>query len=468
MAARQQQTPTMSPEHFMGKAVLKMTLMEVQQFVEMQFAENPALSVEEKALCPGCGSALSGDFCPNCGCQRIRDRESALSDDDWQYDTYNSAGAGSGNSLEDYFDPFDRVASPKTLSEHLKEQIRLSLDGKDLRTAELIIDLLDADGYLRESLVDIALEVRLSVPQLESIIQEIQALDPPGIAASGLRESLLLQLDRLADDSTKKDLAVVIVRDQWDALSRLKIDKIAVSLKKKPQAVTEAVHFIRENTNPYPASMFRSEWDGLCPNRSARVRPDVIVARTEQGLSAEITDPATGRVAVDGMYDELFSELSRGKCTMSEREKVHVREQVMQAKGLIDALEFRKSSLRRIIDELLICQSEFFTKGALALKPLTKKELSQQIGLSESTVCRATQDKYLRLPTGENIPFDTLFDAALPVREKVRELAALRLSDGEIAARLTESGIQIARRTVAKYRDQLGLLPMDLRLAPPA
>jgi len=460
MSARQQQTPNMSPEHIMGKAVLKMSLMEVQQFVEAQFTENPALSIEETTLCPACGGRLIGDFCPACGSERVQDEEKTLpDDDDWQAEVYSSAAAD-----DEYLDPFARVATPQTLTEHLKEQARLSMDGEDLRLASFLIDMIDEDGYLREPLVDLAAEQGLSVPQLERILLEVQSLDPPGVGARDLRECLLLQLSRLSDESFEKRMAEKIVRDQWELLSRMKVEKIATSLKVSSETVPLILQFLRENTTPHPASMFRDPWENMYPRRASKTRPDVVVRQVKDALVADIVDPTSGRVSIEEMYTGLYEDAVRGKGHMSEREKAHVKEHVAKARALIEALEFRKSSLRRIIDELLSYQADFFKEGPYALKPLTRKELAARIGLHESTVCRATQDKFIRIPNGECIAFELLFDSALPIKERVRQLAAQKLSDGEIAARLTESGMPIARRTVAKYRDQLGVLPMDYRL----
>lgn len=461
MSARQQQTPAMSPEHIMGKAVLKMNLMEVQQFVEMQFTENPALSLEECTLCPACGGKLVGDYCPTCGSERVTTEAEVTSDDDWQAEVYTAAVA-----VEDeYYDPFARVATPKTLADHLKEQVRLQMDDDDLGIAIFLIDRLDEDGYLREPLIDIASELGMSVPQCESALKSVQALDPPGVGARDLRECLLLQISRISEDSFERRMAERIVRDQWDAMSRMRVEKIASSLKVPLGTVNEALHYLRENTTPHPASMFRDPWESMYPRTASKTRPDVIIRISEKGLSAEITDPTTGQVTIDEMYAGLYAEVSRGRTDFSEKEKAHVKEHVMKARAIIEALEFRKSSLRKIVDEILISQTAFFIQGPCALQPLTKKELAQRIGLHESTVCRATQDKFIRLPNGECISFDMIFDSALPVKMRVRELAAMQLSDGEIATRLTESGMPIARRTVAKYRDQLGVLSLDYRLA---
>ena len=462
MVARQQQTATMVPEHIMGKAVLKMNLQELQQFVEMQFAENPALVMEEESRCPACGCTLSGDFCPTCGSEKFEFSELPSHDnDEWQEPLWSSSVSGD----DDYYEPFASVAVPKSLYDHLKEQARITLEDEELTIAEFLIDCLDEDGFLREPLIDIANHFRKSVPQLEAVLTLIQQLDPPGVAARDMQECLLLQLKQSADDSPERSLAERIISDQWDYFSKVKFDKIASALKVKRDLVYEAVEYIRENTTPHPASMFRDPWDRLAPRGVSRSRPDVIVHQIDSELIAEIPDAMSGRIAVEDMYASLYAEISQKKSDVPESDRSHIKEAVTKARGLIDALEFRKSTLRKIIDELIKAQAEFFINGPSALKPMNKKDLAAIIGVHESTVSRATQDKTLRLPSGEVIEFDVLFDSALPVKEMVRILAVQRLSDGEIAEKLAESGIQIARRTVAKYRDQLRVLPVELRTA---
>lgn len=461
MVAKQQQTSTMVPEHILGKSVLKMSLEESQRFVEMQFAENPALVIEQESQCPACGAMLMGDYCPSCGSTKVStDDDPYLGDDDWQERVVTSVASAD----DDYYEPFACVAAPKSLEEHLKEQLRLSEEIEEFEIAEGIIDSLDEDGYLREPLIEIASRLRVSVPQLELVLRQVQALDPPGVAAQDLQECLLLQLSRIEADAPKRQMAEFIVRDHWELLGRMKLDRIAAALSTKVEVVREALEFLSKSTSPHPADMFRDPWESLVPRRASRTRPDVLVYSTEDGLIAEIADPVSGKVSVESMYASLYAEMSRKSSTHSEKDSAHVRECVTKAQILIEALEFRKSTLRRIIDALLDTQAKFFVEGPLALKPMTKKDLSQLIGLHESTVCRATQDKTLRMPNGEVISFDVLFDSALPVKELVRSLATQRISDSEIARRLTESGVQIARRTVAKYRDQLGVLPVELRL----
>lgn len=461
----QRQTAGMSPEHLLGKSVLKMGLQELQEFVMTELAENPALVIDEEAVCVVCGSIMGEGLCPTCGATQVTDEDVERREaDEWPDADKWTEPVADDEELE----PFAFVAAPSSLTEHLKQQIRTSFSGESGEIAEFIVDCLEDDGYLREPLLDIAGRFGLSVPQLEDVLARVQSLDPPGIAARTLQECMLIQL-RQIEESPERRHAEVILTEHWESLAKLKIDEIARRMDVPRDDVECALLFIRQHLNPYPANQFRDPWQKLAPRKDARLAPDVVIRETETGLTADVVDPISGRISMDDIYSSLYADMTRKKNGHSEEDKQKVKESVHSAKSLIEALEFRRSSLRKVAEHLLSCQFEFFKSGPEHLKPINRKQLSEQIGLHESTVCRATDGKRIQLPTGEIIPFELLFDPALPVKELVRKYAAERvngkpLSDGEIAERLQANGIQIARRTVAKYREQMKVLSADLRL----
>ena len=464
---RQHQNAGMVPDHFLGKNILKMSLQDLQQFVQEQLAENPALTMEDNARCPVCGCGLLGDFCPACGSERVSGDQEAGDLDEWDEELWKSHQPVND---EVACEALSFVAAPTSLPEYLKEQISMSANGEARRIAEFLIDCLDEDGYLRDPLVDIASRFGVSVPQLEEVLALVQALDPAGVGARDLRECMLLQIAQLDDDSDEKQLAEIIIRDYWEAVERMKLDLLAVRLSVEPEDITDALEFIRENLSPHPAAGFRDPWEKLAPRKEARQVPDVLVRQSEGGLTAEILDPVTGQAGVDETYSTLYADLMRKRNGYSDEERAHIRDCVQAARVLIESLEFRKNTLRRVADELVQSQGGFIVNGASFLRPLTRKELAHRLAVHESTVCRATTDKTMQLPSGEVVSFDIFFDSALPVKELVRKLAAERpggkaMSDNAIALRLNDMGFEIARRTVAKYRGQLRVLPQDYRLA---
>ncbi len=460
IALTQKQNAGMVPEHLLGKSVLKMSAVELQEFVRAQLAENPALALSEERPCPVCGWELSGDTCAMCGFRAAGDGES-YGAGEWYEDEWKLPG----HADDEPIDTFCSVAAPTSLADYLRAQIRSEFDGSEAEAAEAIVDALDDDGYLREPLIEVASRLAMSVPELEAVLERVQRLDPAGVAARSLQECLLIQIGRIRPDGGERDLAETVIRDHWDGVERMKLDRIAEKLGATRGDIEDALLFVREALNPHPADMFRDPWAHLAPRQVSRTAPDIAVRATETGLSAEVADPVGGRLSLDGVYSDLYGEIARKRGACSEADRSHIRDCVREAKCLIEALEFRGSTLARIAQELVRCQAEYFTEGPSALKPLTKKELAQRIGAHESTVCRATQDKTVLLPSGEVVSIELFFDSALPVKELVRQLAAQRLSDGEIAGKLAEAGISIARRTVAKYRDQLRVLPVEYRLA---
>jgi len=463
-ALAQRQTVGMAPEHLVGKAVLKMGLQDLCQFVRSEMAENPALAIEDGPLCPICGSSLIGQYCPICGSEMLV-QPGPLPDEPAEW----LEQAAGGESPDEWVEPFSFIAAPSRLTDHLKEQINTNLPREHLAAAEFIVDCLDEDGYLREPLFDIAARLSMSVPELESVLSEVQGLDPPGIAARNLRECLLIQLRRSCDCSEQRRDAERILLDCWTEICRMKIDAIGKRLGLERRRVESALKFIRRTLSPYPASMFRDPWQTMAPRTAPRLVPDVIIRHSDLGLVPEVVDPFSGRASIEETYAILYEEMCRktrqreSSAHPDPAEQAHVRESVLRARALIEALEFRKITLRRLSEELVRCQADFFTLGPSALKPMRKKDLARRIGMHESTICRATQNKTLQMPTGEVVSFDVLFDPGLSVKELVRELALQRLTDGQIAERLASSGINIARRTVAKYRDQLRVLALEYR-----
>lgn len=456
----QNQTTGLIPEHIVGKAVLKMSLLELREYVQMELAENPALTLNEDNCCPVCSSLLVDGICETCGASVVEGQSTEEQEDfdDWDEDIW---------MVEDHTDdvspePFTYVASAKRLTDHLREQIRTHLRPEDVVVADFIVDSLDEDGYLREPLYDMASRSKLSVPELEAVLLKVQNLDPPGIAARDLRECLLIQLRQLDHACPERANVELMLSEHWDLVTRMRLDEVAKRMRTDRETVERALRFVRKSLNPYPANAFYDPWQKLAPLKQARQAPDVVVRETEAGLLAEVVDPIQNRIAMDQIYVNIFNEMSK-KHGHSDGDQESIRDSVRKARSLLEALEFRRTAVRTVAEEILRCQADFFLKGPAWLKPITRKQIARQVGLHESTVCRATDGKFIQLPSGEVISFDVLFDAALPVKELVKQLAVHKLSDGEISKKLADMGIKVARRTVAKYRDQVRVLPVDMR-----
>lgn len=453
------------PLQIQANAILGMSLLELQQFIQAESMENPALYVEENSRCPVCGFLVSDASCPVCGAAMSRRAE------------IDSANTNERDYLERVFaavddeseyDPFRAVASGVSLVECLKQQARMSLGGRRLRIAEYLIDCLDDDGYFRESLFDVATRFAVAVPEIEEVLTVIQSFDPAGIGARDLRECLILQLRAHNCDDPASAVAEKLLMECWDDFCRMKHKTMAGKLEVSVEIVQEACAFIRDSLNPYPASAYHAQFDEMSPRDTAAVVPDVLIHRDGDTLKVEIVDNWSKLVGIDQTYDELYKSLKRDGACLSDDDRKHIKEHVERVKCILDAISLRKKTLARLAMCLVDYQKDFINFGPSHLRPLRQKDIAAMLEVHESTVCRALANKYCRLPSGEVISFEVFFDSALPVRETIKRLVAAStkpMSDSEIASKLAEHGFTIARRTVAKYREQLKMLPYQLRAA---
>lgn len=464
MAARQ--APRMIPEQIQASKILKMSLPEMQSFVEQQVLENPALVVEESSRCPFCGAPLSdSNCCRICGCSP--DHIPAHDSDDDEY--YHERDHCVNVPEDDDLDPFGSVAAETDLQSHLHRQAADVLEGHAKLVADYMIDSLDDRGYFTESLIETATLFGLSVPELRQILDVVQTFDPVGIGATNVRECILIQLRHIAEPSQDSRLAQRIAEECWDDLAKMKWQRIAEKLDADVDDVKSAVEFLGTELTPYPASLYRPQWQEFAPTQVAKIVPDVVIRQTEDGLSVEVVDFQLGVVKIDEIYEAVYNQVRQSTATFTDDERKHVVEQVTNARNVLEAIDLRKATLARMALHLAGEQRDFVTKGRQHLRPMTQKQVAEALGVHESTVSRAVSEKYVQLPCGEVVSFDLFFDSALPVKERILQIVsaagARQPSDSQIAAKLAEQGIQIARRTVAKYRMQLQLPAYHLRAA---
>jgi len=464
MAARQ--VGRTIPEQIQASKILKMGLQELQSFVEQQVLENPALAVEESARCPLCGAPLSDhSSCRICGSSL----DSASGHETDGDDVREFEGAVSFAD-DDGYDPFGSIAAETDLQCYLHSQTAAEFDGHLLLIADYIVDSLDDRGYFTESLLETACLFGVSVPELTEILDEIHKFDPPGIAATDVRECLLIQIHQIGSQTEECALAERIITQCWEELSKVKWQMIATKLDVSRDDVKAAVNFIASELTPYPASLYRAPWQEFAPSHVAKIVPDVVMRQTENGLSVEVVDFRLGVLKIDEIYEAVYNQVREPGHSFSDEERKHVCQQVNNARCVLEAIDLRKATLARMSLHLSQQQNDFVTRGRQHLKPMTQKQVAQALGVHESTVSRAVSEKYVQLPSGEVVSFDLFFDSALPIKEKIIQIVSAsgpagQPSDSQIAAKLAEQGIQIARRTVAKYRFQLQLPACHLRAA---
>jgi RNA polymerase sigma-54 factor len=471
-----QQTVNISAKLIASIKVLQYSSEELEQAVAQELIENPALELEEVVQCIRCGSTLRAGLCPNCerNAELNSDgRQDLASWDDYQ-DLHSTVAA---TSDEDTYNPLDFVRSGGTLQEFLMRQLGASLSSDDYPIIEYLIGSLDSHGYVTVSAEEAAETLRVPVERVELALGALQALDPPGIGARNLRECLLIQLRVFEERDGAPALARLLVQDYLQMLGEHRFADIAREMGVSSTEIKRTWQFIRANLNPYPAHAFESgDVPGLAlgaaAERSVIVRPDVVMRRTEHGFEAEVVERRRFRFGMNPIYRSLYLQARmqrNGSASLDESDKQHIRQYVTRARFFMACMRQRWETLSTIANALIEHQQEFLEKGVRYLRPLTRGELADYVGLHESTVSRATANKYVLLPEGRTIPFDDFFDASLAAKDILRELIAGEssvkpLSDEDLAALLNERGVPLARRTVAKYREALGILPSRLRI----
>lgn len=459
-----QMSVRVSPRLVAASYILELSSMELQQAVNQELLENPALEMVEKPTCSVCGGALQGSICPNCLSQQ-KGPEPLQDGDDYYYSEH-AAGTNLAAPVDDDFDPLTQVAAQVTLAEQLLNELQSILPREDMPIAEYLVGNLDDNGYLQCTVEEAADYLGVEVERVEAVLRQLQALEPIGVGARNLRECLIIQLAYLDSEGTCCPHAFEIVSNYLKELGEHKYSKIASELGTTVQQVGKAHDFIKDRLNPYPAQGFSRGTPGSNRNSHAGVLPDVLITKTESGFEVEVVESKRFLLRVSPMYQRLSADLDGEPARYSEEEKRHIQHYVSRAKLFIANINQRRQTLHKITAHTVEVQREFLEKGIRYLKPLTRASVANALGMHESTVSRATASKFVMLPNGKVIPYSDFFQAALSVMDVIKEMIANEetpLTDHEISMKLASQGITVARRTVAKYREQLGILPSSLR-----
>ena len=450
--------------------LLQLSSQQLADSIARERDQNPALEVEEHEWCLHCGTQLDRPElpCPVCGLASAAQIESR---DDFDYDGGPSDfdrldGAPSEYVEDDGTDPMMRLAGMEGRAEGLLRTLCVVCSPDDAEIAEFVVGSLDSHGYLPINVVEDGADLlQCSVARVARVVEALQRLDPPGIGARSAQECLLIQLRRLAEAGSPRPLAELLVRDFLKKLAFRHFRDVAHAIGETPKVIEAEWEFIRTHLNPYPAHGFDPDFGNLAGTSSA-IRPDVIIRRREGGFEAEVVEARRYHLQVSREYRRVRAEAASLGC--SERERAHVREYLDRAQSFISALRQRWETMQRVSDALIELQREFLERGPSGLKPLTRADVARLVELHESTVSRATDGKFVLLPDGRTVPFDDFFDSSLPIKKALRELIATEnlrhpYSDEQLARLLRRRGMEVARRTIAKYREEIGILPSRLR-----
>ena len=474
--AAPQQSINISAKLIASIKILQCSAEELEQSVARELSDNPALELDELAQCLRCGAPLRAGICPTCD----RHEDTAASDPRsdlaaWD-DDLHVRGVDLTLGDDGEFDPLDFVRSAGTLEEYLMRQLGAILPDEDQDIAEYLVGSLNSHGYVTVSVAEAAATLRVPEARIQRVLDALQNLEPYGVGARDLRECLLIQLRIFEERGTAHPVARALLEQCLHALGEHHFAEIARELGVTGSQVKQAWRFIRANLNPYPAHAFEpADVPDLGVtgggDRSVIVRPDVVIRRTEFGFEAEVIERRRFRFSVSSAYSSLYRDCRVGTPTrgLSDNDRQHVRQYASRARFFIDCVRQRWETLSTIANALIEHQYDFLDRGVRYLKPLTRGELANYVGLHESTVSRATASKYVLLPDGRTISFDDFFDGSLAAKDMLRELIAEEnpakpYSDEELAELLHERGLPLARRTVAKYREALGILPSRFRI----
>ncbi len=388
-------------------------------------------------------------------------------DNDWSEGSGASSGSSSSSDDEDGRPQLEACAI--TLREHLMEQVRETLlSTRDRALAELVIDALDDNGYLEEPLDDIHArlpeELEVDLDELRCALAMVQSMDPVGVGARSAAECLALQIRRMPGvPMVTRRMALKIVEGYLTWFAQREYSKLKKALDCDDEDLREVQAVVRQ-CNPHPGAAFAS-------NVSDYVVPDVIVRRAKNGWAVTLNQDVMPRLRVNSLYATMLKQ-GRSESQMGA--------QMQEAKWLIKNMRQRFDTILRVAEAIVERQRNFFSHGAVAMRPLVLREIADTLGLHESTISRVTTQKYMLTPHGmfelkyffgSHVATEAGGEASsTAIRALIAQLTGAEdpknpLSDSKIAEMLGEQGMVIARRTVAKYREALKIPPVSLRKA---
>lgn len=392
----------------------------------------------------------------------------------WE-DVFSNASANTGTGAPDDSEYSQEVGAntPESLAEHLAWQLNLTpFTDTDRAIGMAILDAIDTRGYLTCDLEDILEAVQsedepeaVELDEVEAVLHRIQQFDPPGVAARDLRECLLIQLRQFPDDTPRKADALSIVKDHLELLASRDFANLMRKLRLNENGLKSAISLI-QSLNPRPGGAMETVSD------TEYVTPEVIVRRAHDRWVVELNPDALPKLRINTHYASLARQ------TETSADGQYLRNHLQEARWLIKSLQSRNDTLLKVASCIVEQQRAFLDKGPEAMKPLVLREIAEEIGMHESTVSRVTTQKYMLTPRGlfelryffsSHVGTSSGGEASsTAIRAMIRKLVAEEtprkpLSDKKIADLLQEQGIEVARRTIAKYRESLNIPPSHER-----
>jgi RNA polymerase sigma-54 factor len=462
---KQKQQLVMTPKLQQALKLLQMPAIELQQMLKQEIMENPLLDEEEELL-EAQEEEQERQESEAKEEEKPEDEDEPEEKVDWE--EYLQSGweiaAGLGEEIQEDF--VERVpVAKRSFTDQLISQLRIATD--DERTIEIgdyLVGSLDESGYLTCDLDEVSNTFHTNQEEVERILRIIQTFDPPGVGARNLQECLLIQL---AARGFEDSLAAKVIREHFDDFKQKKYPELAKKLRVSIQEIQNQCKVI-STLDPKPGFE-------ISASEPQYVIPDLVVEKVDDKYVVYLNDKNIPRLRINHVYQEELLKESRD----GDREtKEFIQSRLKSARWLIQTIEQRRRTMVRVMECIVDKQREFFEKGTAFLKPLTLQQVASEINMHESTVSRVTTNKYVQTPRGV-FELKFFFSSSLgtqdgseisakSAKDKIRRIIGQEeprnpLSDQKIADMLKKDGLNIARRTVAKYREQLGLLPARMR-----
>ncbi len=452
------QQQVLAPQLQQSLQILQAPMLELRNLIQQELQTNPTLEDESGEPTIEDKQREREEF------QEEFDRLAKL-DEEWRDYMAQSSGYSSRSAEDEerrqFF--FDSLVKEETLQQHLVEQVQSSdLGPQDRKNAELIIGNIDDHGFLQSTPEEIAQNTGLDLVDIQRVVDVVQTFHPVGVGARDLRECLLIQLRRLGKEST---LEYRIVDRFLDDLGKRRFPEIARRLGTTVEQVQRAANFIA-TLDPKPGQIFTAD-----PNNY--VLPDVTVERIGGDWQISLNGDQIPHLRISNTYKDLMANEGNGA-----EVKDYIRDKIRSGKFLIKSIHQRQQTISNIAHEIVSRQREFLELGPSALRPLTMVQIADAVGVHETTVSRAISGKYMATPHGvfemkyfftpgyQTASGESMSNTS--VKGAIAELVKGEdpknpLSDKEIVEILSKRGIPIARRTVAKYRNELNILPSNMR-----
>jgi RNA polymerase sigma-54 factor len=461
------QSLALTPQLQQAIKLLQLSTLDLQQAIEETLESNPLLEREEEGEAQSENQDSQSDVDFTAATAEVNSSDELPVDTRWE-DLMPSSAPPLSSPDGEMGQFADRDAEPETLHDQLHWQLNLTrFSATDHMIATAFIDAVDANGRLTqtpEEILEALRDPELELDEVLAVLHRLQHFEPTGIFASDLRECLLLQLRQMDEETPHRNTAGAIANRHLESIATADPRQLSRRLRTTPEDVVGALNLIR-SLDPTPGT-------SVGESTTEYIIPDVFVMRKEGHWRVELNPDIAPKLRINALYSELVGQSG------SASDKTFVRENLQEAKFFMTSLHNRNETLLKVASKIVAHQREFLELGEEAMKPLILADIAEQINMHESTVSRATTRKYMHTPRGiyelkfffsshvattEGGERSSTAIKALIKKLVQAEDAKKPLSDNKLCVLLEEQGVIVARRTVAKYREQLNISPSNER-----